>query len=89
MTAHNTSTSMDGTVSDTDRARIAAEDELHVEQQRLTVRVVAGASLDATDCRMLLSMLGLTDGIVAAARPKRVIDDPSAVKRSRKRSVAA
>jgi hypothetical protein len=89
MTAHIGSTSMDGTpISDTDRARIAAEDELHSDQRRMAVRVVAGAALNADDCRMLLSMLGIDGDIAAAARPRNS-GAPSAPKRSRKRSVAA
>jgi hypothetical protein len=90
MTAHIGSTSMDGTpISDTDRARIAAEDELHSDQRRMAVRVVAGAALNADDCRMLLSMLGLEGDIAAAARPRNTGAAASAPKRSRKRSVAA
>jgi hypothetical protein len=69
MTALNGSTSIDGTpISDADRVRIDAEEQLHAQQQRAAVRVVAGASLDAEDCRVLLSMLGLTGETVQAAR---------------------
>ncbi|WP_375490604.1 hypothetical protein [uncultured Jatrophihabitans sp.] len=92
MTARIGSTSMDGTpISDTDRARIEAEDQLHFEQRRSAVRVIAAASKDADDCRTLLSMLGLADDVVAAARTHRSSSSaaPSTAKRSRKRSVAA
>lgn len=61
--------SIDGTpISEADVARMHAEEELHSQWQRRTVRVVAAASHDAEDCRMLLSILGLNDGVVAAAR---------------------
>lgn len=61
------SSSIDGTpISSTDLARIAAEEELHGEQQRNAVRVVAGGAHDVDDCRMLLAMLGLTDAAAAA-----------------------
>ena len=60
---------VDGTpVSDADIARMHAEEELHAEWQRRTVRVVAGAASDVEDCRLLLSILGLDDEIVAEAR---------------------
>jgi hypothetical protein len=86
MTARIGSTSIDGTpISETDLARIEAEDALHAEQQRGAVRVVAASSLDADDCRTLLAMLGLDREIVAAARAKTA----APAKRSRKRRVAA
>lgn len=60
---------VDGTpVSDADLARMQAEEELHARWQRRTVRVVAASAADAEDCRMLLSILGLSDEVVAQAR---------------------
>lgn len=60
---------VDGTpVSDADIARMQAEEQLHSEWQRRTVRVVAAAASDAQDCRMLLSILGLDTRVVAEAR---------------------
>jgi len=60
---------VDGTpVSDADIARMQAEEQLHSEWQRRTVRVVAAAASDAQDCRMLLSILGLDHQVVAQAR---------------------
>jgi hypothetical protein len=60
---------VDGTpVSDADLARMHAEEELHAEWQRRTVRVVAASATDAEDCRMLLSILGLDDDVVAQAK---------------------
>lgn len=60
---------VDGTpVSDADVARMRAEEELHAEWQRRTVRVVASAASDAEDCRLLLSILGLDHDVVAKAR---------------------
>lgn len=55
-------------VSDADLARMHAEEELHAEWQRRTVRVVAASASDAADCRMLLTILGLDDDIIAQAR---------------------
>ena len=79
--------SVDGTpISRADLARIEAEERLHVEQQRRAVRVVAATATDAEDCRMLLSMLGLTPDVVSAARGE--VTAP-AVKRPRKRRAAA
>jgi hypothetical protein len=78
--------SVDGTpISDTDRARIEAEEQLHADQQRSAARVVAASALSADDCRMLLSMLGLGHDVVAEARGE--IAAP--VKRPRKRRAAA
>ena len=86
MTARIGTTSMDGTpISDNDRARIAAEDQLHHDQRRAAVRVIAAASTDVDDCRTLISMLGLEDALAGA----RTADAPAAPKRARKRSVAA
>lgn len=60
---------IDGTpISATDVARMEAEDELHADWQRKAVRVVAGSALDADDCRLLLSILGLDADIIADAR---------------------
>jgi hypothetical protein len=86
MTARIGTMSIDGTpISQADLARIEAEEKLHTEQQRKAVKVVAGASLDADDCRTLLSILGLDREIVAAARGQV----RPAAKRPRKRSAAA
>lgn len=78
--------SVDGTpISETDLARIHAEEALHAEQQRKAVRVVASAAADADDCRTLLSMLGLEDDIVMAARQDApAIVAHAAAKRPRK-----
>jgi hypothetical protein len=91
MTARIGTTSIDGTpISDTDLARIEAEEQLHAEQQRGAVRVVAASSLDADDCRMLLSMLGLNPEVVAQARGTASAQPAAAAtKRPRKRRVAA
>ena len=88
MTARIGTTSIDGTpISETDLARIEAEEKLHLDQQRSAVRVVAAGSLDADDCRTLLAMLGLDQEVVRAART--VAAAPAAPKRARKRRVAA
>lgn len=55
-------------VSDADLARMHAEEELHAEWQRRTVRVVAASASDAADCRLLLTILGLDQEIIAQAR---------------------
>ncbi len=71
MTGHIAATALDGSpISDTDLARIAAEERLYTERKRQTVRVVASAARDVDDCRMLLSMLGLDGEIAAAAHRK-------------------
>jgi hypothetical protein len=86
MTARIGTMSIDGTpISQADMARIEAEDKLHADQQRDAARVVAGSSLDADDCRLLLSILGLEPEIVASAR--RPAGRPAA-KRARKRHAA-
>jgi triosephosphate isomerase len=78
--------SIDGTpISQADLARIEAEEKLHADQQRAAVRVVAGSSIDADDCRTLLSVLGLDQEIVASARAQV----RPAAKRPRKRRAAA
>jgi hypothetical protein len=69
MTGRNATLSMDGTpISQADIARMAEEERLHAQRQRQTTRVVAAASVDADDCRMLLDMLGLDHEVVLAAR---------------------
>jgi hypothetical protein len=83
MTLHVGTMSIDGTpISRADMARLAAEEKLHDQQQRKAARVVASASLDVDDCRMLLSLLGLSDDIVRDARTT------SQRKRPRKRRAA-
>lgn len=74
-------TSIDGTpISSADLARIAAEEAMHVEQQRNAVVVVAGCSQDAADCRTLLAMLGFSDEVVMQARAQLGPDPKSAGK---------
>ncbi|MDT4940330.1 MAG: hypothetical protein QOJ34_419, partial [Pseudonocardiales bacterium] len=86
MTVRIGTMSIDGTpISEADLARIEAEEKLHAEQQRKAVRVVAGCSLDANDCRSLLSMLGLDGEVVAAARTRAPAQRPVG-KRARRRS---
>ncbi|MDT4913753.1 MAG: hypothetical protein QOC66_2881 [Pseudonocardiales bacterium] len=86
MTARIGTMSIDGTpISQADLARIEAEEKLHADQQRAAVRVVAGSSIDADDCRTLLSVLGLDQEIVASARAQV----RPAAKRPRKRRAAA
>ncbi|MDT4916291.1 MAG: hypothetical protein QOI15_1859 [Pseudonocardiales bacterium] len=88
MTVRIGTMSIDGTpISEADLARIEAEEKLHAEQQRKTVRVVAGCALDANDCRDLLSMLGLDQDVVAAARTRPATQRPAG-KRPRRRSAA-
>jgi hypothetical protein len=86
MTARIGTMSIDGTpISAADLARIEAEEQLHADQQRKAVRVVAASALDAEDCRTLFAMLGLNRDVILAARsaPARP------AKRPRKRRVAA
>ena len=88
MTARVGTMSIDGTpISESDLARIEAEEKLHAEQQRRAARVVAASSLDAGDCRTLLSILGLDLETVAAARAQ--LARPAAPKRPRRRRAAA
>jgi hypothetical protein len=88
MTARIGTLSIDGTpISGADLARIEAEEKLHAEQQRSAVRVVASSALDADDCRTLLSILGLDQETVAAARAQ--LAQPAAAKRPRRRRAAA
>jgi hypothetical protein len=78
--------SIDGTpISESDLARIEAEEKLHTEQQCQAVKVVAASAQDADDCRLLLSVLGLDNDMVVAARTQ--LGRP--VKRPRKRRAAA
>jgi hypothetical protein len=89
MTARIGTLSIDGTpISEADLARIEAEEKLHAEQQRKTVRVVAGCALDADDCRSLLAMLGLNRDIVVSARDEASSRPRPAGKRPRRRSAA-
>lgn len=82
----NLTRTVDGSpVSEADLTRMRAEQALHDEWQRRTVRVVAAAANDADDCRLLLSILGLDRDVVAAARR----DDASHVTAHRKRRKAA
>jgi hypothetical protein len=88
MTARIGTMSIDGTpISEADLARIEAEDKLHAQQRRSAVRVVAASSLDVDDCRMLLSILGLDESVVAAARAE--VSSGGTAKRARKRRAAA
>ena len=69
MTARIGTLSVDGTpISQADLARIEAEERLHAARERSAVWVVAGSALDVDDCRMLLSILGLSSETVSAAR---------------------
>ena len=69
MTGRIGAMAIDGTpISASDVARMEAEQILHAAWQRKAVRVVAGASSDADDCRLLLSILGLDVDVVAGAR---------------------
>lgn len=90
MTARIGTMSIDGTpISRADLARIEAEEELHADQRRSAVRVIAGVSHDADDCRTLLSMLGLERDIVLEARKTmRPAPPRSAAKRPRRRRAA-
>jgi len=87
MTARIGTMSIDGTpISEADLARIEAEEKLHSQQQRSAVRVVAASSLDADDCRTLLSILGLDAKTVAEARAE--MKQPVPPKRPRRRRAA-
>lgn len=88
MTARVGTMSVDGTpISQADLARIQAEEQLHDEQQRAAAKVVAASALDAEDCRLLLSILGLGGDVAAAAR--RDLESAPAAKSARKRRAAA
>ncbi|MGI8679007.1 MAG: hypothetical protein ACR2LX_10040 [Jatrophihabitans sp.] len=90
MTARVGTMSVDGTpISRTDIARIQAEEELHAQQQRRAVKVVAASSIGVDDCRTLLSILGLCDEVVVAARSELAAGPVApATKRPRKRRAA-
>ena len=78
------SMSVDGTpISETDLARIEAEEKLHEDLERRTVRVIAGAAHDAQDCRVLLDMLGIDPAAIEAARAARA-KKPKARRTARK-----
>ena len=69
MTGRIGAMSIDGTpISEADVARMEADEALHAEWQRKAVRVVAASAIDADDCRLLLSVLGLDHEVIAAAR---------------------
>lgn len=90
MTARIGTMSVDGTpISQADLARIEAEEALHTQQRRAAVKVVAASATDADDCRMLLSILGLDDATVRAARAE-IAPAPAAPtpKRARKTRAA-
>jgi hypothetical protein len=83
MTGRIGAMAIDGTpISATDVARMEAEEVLHSEWQRKAVLVVAGSAVDADDCRLLLSILGLDADVVADAR--RSTASAVAVKPARK-----
>jgi hypothetical protein len=74
-------------------ARIEAEEALHERQRRGAAKVVAASAVDAEDCRLMLSILGLDDETVRAARAELApVATPAgtaaAVKRPRKRHAA-
>ena len=85
MTGHTGLTATEGTplISAADVARMQAEEELHAEWQRKAVRVVAASSHGADDCRLLLSILGIEPGVIAAARHR--VTNPAASKPARTR----
>ena len=88
MTGRIGAMAIDGTpISASDVARMEAEELLHAEWQRKAVRVVAGSAADATDCRLLLDILGLDTDVVADARRSAAGAGP--VKPARKRSPRA
>jgi hypothetical protein len=72
MTRRTAASATDTTpISQADRLRIEAEERMHAEHQRRTARVVASASHDAEDCRLLLDILGLDDAVIISARNER------------------
>ena len=84
MTGRIAGMTIDGTpVSDADIARLHAEEALHAEWRRKTVRVVAASAKDVDDCRMLLDILGLDTDIVRAARTESATAAPRRARRSR------
>ncbi|MDT4943291.1 MAG: hypothetical protein QOH14_24 [Pseudonocardiales bacterium] len=69
MTGRIGAMSIDGTpISQADVARMEADEALHAAWQRKAVRVVAASAIDADDCRLLLSVLGLDHEVIADAR---------------------
>jgi hypothetical protein len=77
--------SMDRTpVSEADAVRIQVEEEMHAQWRRRTVRVVAASAQDVSDCRMLISILGLEDDVEAA----RAEQSPRRTKRRRTHAAA-
>jgi hypothetical protein len=88
MTERSGAMAVDGTpISAADVARMHAEEELHAEWQRKAVRVVAACALDAEDCRLLLSILGLDVGVIANAR--RAAPNPEGKPTRKRRARAA
>lgn len=72
MTGRTGSLSAEGSlISEADLARIAAEEALHAQWQRRAARVVAASARNLADCRMLLDVLGLDEGVLSAARAER------------------
>ncbi|HEY2167037.1 MAG TPA: hypothetical protein VGH01_07700 [Jatrophihabitantaceae bacterium] len=68
MTGRIGAMSIDGTlISEADVHRIEAEEALHAQWQRKASCVVAASSRDLDDCRELLAMLGLDQGVVVEA----------------------
>jgi hypothetical protein len=85
MTGRIGAMAIDGTpISANDVARMEAEEVLHSEWQRKAVLVVAGSSVDADDCRLLLSILGLDVDIVADARRRAAVANPTKPPRKRR-----
>ncbi|HEY8828619.1 MAG TPA: hypothetical protein VIM17_12765 [Jatrophihabitantaceae bacterium] len=88
MTGRIGSTAVDATpISASEVARMHAEEVLHAEWQRKAVRVVAASAVDAEDCRLLLSILGLDAEVVADAR--RAAPGPVECRLVRKRRARA
>ncbi|MEO6885255.1 MAG: hypothetical protein ABI232_03070 [Jatrophihabitantaceae bacterium] len=75
-------------ISASDTARMAAEQKMHDEWNRRTVRVVASAARDVDDCRMLLSILGLSEDIARAARTRQPNSSPKKSARPRAHAAA-
>jgi hypothetical protein len=70
-------------------ARIEAEEALHERERRGAAKVIAASAVDAEDCRLMLSILGLDDETVRAARAELApVAAAAAVKRPRKRHAA-
>jgi hypothetical protein len=78
MTGRIAATAHDGSpISQNDLDRMAEEERLFAVRQQQVARVVAGASEDVDDARMLLDMLGLSPEVVAAARRPRPAASPT------------